>query len=99
MLEDIASISKRQLIDLNDNIDRDVFGYATDGNYIALQVFHIRGGKIVERDSTIHPLVDLESEALTYYICSFYEGNNLKPKEIFVPHIIDGELVAKNSWG
>jgi excinuclease ABC subunit C len=94
LLEDIAAISKRQLIDLNDNVDRDVFGYATDGNYIAMQVFHIRGGKIVERDSTIHPLVDLESEALTYYICSFYDGNNLKPKELFVPDIIDNSLVS-----
>lgn len=94
LLEDIKIISKRQLIDLNDNIDRDVFGYATDGNYIAMQVFHIRGGRIVERDSTLHPLVDLESEALTYYICSFYDGNNLKPKELFVPDIIDNELVS-----
>ena len=94
LLEDIVTISKRQLIDFNDNVDRDVFGYASDGNYIAMQVFHIRGGKIVERDSTLHPLVDLEAEALTYYICSFYDGNNLKPKELFVPDIIDNDIVS-----
>lgn len=94
LLEDIKTISKRQLIDLNDFVDRDVFGYATDGNYIALQVFHIRGGRIVERDSTIHPLVDLDSEALTYFICSFYDNNNLKPKEIFVPSIVDSNMVS-----
>ncbi|MFA5407554.1 MAG: excinuclease ABC subunit UvrC [Bacilli bacterium] len=94
LLDSIKIISKRQLIDLNDNVDRDVFGYATDGNYIALQVFHIRGGKIVERDSTLYPLVDLESEALTYYICSFYDANNLKPKELFVPDIIDSKLLS-----
>ncbi len=94
LLEDIETISKRQLIDLNDYIDRDVFGYATDGSYIALQVFHIRGGRIVERDSTIHPLVDLESEALTYFICSFYDSNNLKPKEIFVSNIIDCDMIS-----
>jgi excinuclease ABC subunit C len=94
LLGDIKVISKRQLIDLNDDVDRDVFGYATDGNYIAMQVFHIRGGKIVERDSTLYPLVDLEAEALTYYICSFYDGNNLKPKELFVPDIIDSDLLS-----
>jgi len=94
LLEGIKVISKRQLIDLNDDVDRDVFGYATDGNYIAMQVFHIRGGKIVERDSTLYPLVDLETEALTYYICSFYDGNNLKPKELFVPDIIDSDLLS-----
>lgn len=94
LLNDIKVVSKRQLIDLNDNVDRDVFGYATDGNYIAMQVFHIRGGKIVERDSTLYPLVDLESEALTYYICSFYDGNNLKPKELLVPDIVDSEMIS-----
>jgi len=94
LLDDIKTVSKRQLIDFNDNIDRDVFGYATDGNYIAMQVFHVRGGKIVERDSTLHPLIDLEGEALTYYICSFYDRNNLKPKELFVPNIIDNDIVS-----
>jgi excinuclease ABC subunit C len=94
LLDDIATISKRQLIDLNDNVDRDIFGYATDGNYIAMQVFHIRGGKIVERDSTLYPLIDTEEDALTYFICSFYDGNNLKPKELFVPSIIDSSIVS-----
>lgn len=95
LLEDIETISRKQLIDLNDNVDRDIFGYATDGNYIAMQVFHIRGGKIVERDSTLYPLVDLESEALTYFICTFYDGNNIKPKEIFVPDIVDDKLLSE----
>ncbi|MDD3305026.1 MAG: excinuclease ABC subunit UvrC [Bacilli bacterium] len=94
LLEDVKIVLKRQIIDFNDNIDRDVFGYATDGNYIAMQVFHVRGGKIVERDSTLHPLIDLESETLTYYICSFYDRNNLKPKELFVPNIIDNGIVS-----
>jgi excinuclease ABC subunit C len=95
LLEDIATISKRQVIDLNDNIDRDVFGYASDGAYISIQVFHIRGGRIVERESTLYPLLDLDEEALTYHICSFYDGNNLKPREIFVPDIIDTKAVSK----
>lgn len=94
LLDDISAISKRQLIDLNDAIDRDVFGYASDGNYIAMQVFHIRGGKLVERDSTLYPLIDDESEALTYYICSFYDNNNIKPKEIFIPDIVDHKIVS-----
>jgi excinuclease ABC subunit C len=94
LLDDIIAISKRQLIDLNDTIDRDVFGYASDGNYIAMQVFHIRGGKLVERDSTLYPLVDEEAEALTYYICSFYDNNNLKPKEVFIPEIVDHKIVS-----
>ncbi|HHT38334.1 MAG TPA: excinuclease ABC subunit UvrC [Mollicutes bacterium] len=94
LLDDIAVISKKQLIDLNDSVDRDVFGYASDNNYIAIQVFHIRSGKLVERDSTLYPLLDLDEEALTYYICSFYDSNNLKPKEILVPDIINSKLVS-----
>lgn len=94
LLEDIATISKRQLVDIKSLTDCDIFGYACDTNYIAIQVFHIRGGKIVERDSSIYPLYDLESEVLTYYICSFYDNHNLKPKEIFAPDIIDVNMVS-----
>ena len=95
LLDDIEIISKKQLMELNNIIDIDIFGYATDGDVIAVQVFHIRNGKIVERASSLYPLVDTEDEVLTYYIGSFYEGNNIKPKEIFVPSNIDKELLSE----
>ena len=34
---------RRQLIDLNDNIDRDIFGYAVYKGYLSIQVLFLRG--------------------------------------------------------
>ncbi len=86
---------RKQLIDLNDNVDRDVFGYAVYKGYISIQVLFIRGGKLVERKSSIYPIIVDEIEDLTLYISSFYDKNNIKPKEILVPDIIDSELIKE----
>ncbi|MDD3048644.1 MAG: excinuclease ABC subunit UvrC [Bacilli bacterium] len=93
LLNDINITLKSQHIDLDDNIDRDIFGYYINNDYISIQVFYLRGGKLVERESNIYPLIDNELETLTYYICSFYDKTNLKPKEIFVPSIVDNFLI------
>lgn len=86
---------RRQLIDLNDYVDRDVFGYAVYKDYLSIQVLFLRGGKLVERKSNIYPIITDEIEDLTLYISSFYDKNNIKPKEILVPDIIDEELISK----
>ena len=84
---------RKQLIDLNDNVDRDIFGYAVYKGYIGIQVLFLRGGKLVERKSNIYPIIMDEVDDLTLYISSFYDKNNIKPKEILVPDIIDENLI------
>ena len=86
---------RRQLIDLNDNIDRDVFGYAVYKGYLSIQVLFLRGGKLVERKSNIYPIITDEKDDLTLYISSFYDKNNIKPKEILVPEVIDENLIKQ----
>ena len=85
---------RKQLIDLNDFVDRDIFGYAVYKDYLSIQVLFIRGGKLVERKSNIYPIITDEVDDLTIYISSFYDKNNIKPKEILVPDIIDEELIS-----
>lgn len=84
---------RKQLIDLNDNIDRDIFGYAVYKGYIGIQVLFLRGGKLIERNSSIYPIITDEVEDLTLFISSFYDKNNIKPKEILIPDIIDDVLI------
>ena len=86
---------RKQLIDLNDNVDRDVFGYAVYKGYLAIQVLFLRGGKLVERKSSIYPIIIDEIEDLTLYISSFYDKNNIKPKEILIPPVIDEKLIKE----
>ena len=93
-LKEFINITLRnQLIDLNDFIDRDIFGYAVYKGYLSIQVLFLRGGKLVGRKSSIYPIISDEIEELTLFISSFYDKNNIKPKEILVHDIIDEKLI------
>lgn len=83
----------KQKVETKDNIDRDVFGFYSYKSFLAVQVFFIRSGKILERHSKIFPIVDSEKEDLEMYIAHFYEKNALLPKEILVPSIVDTSLL------
>ena len=84
----------KQEVELKDKVDMDVFGYYFDKGYLSIQVFFIRGSKIVERKSKIFDIVDEVSEELTHYIATFYNDLN-KPKEILVPDIVDSNLLSE----
>lgn len=83
----------RQKVEIQDQIDRDIFGFYEDKGYLSIQVFFIRGGKILERHGKIVPLVDEVNEEVTRYIAKFYQKNVLLPKEILVPDGIDASLL------
>lgn len=83
----------RQKVEIQDQIDRDIFGFYEDKGYVSIQVFFIRSGKIVERHSKIVPLVEDVEEEVTRYIAKFYQKNVLLPKEVLVPTGIDAELL------
>ena len=93
LLDYINITLTKQKVELKDNIDRDIFGYFLDKGYLSIQVFFIRGSKIVQRKSKIFDIVDDVSEELTRYIARFYNNLN-KPKEILVPDIVDSNLLS-----
>ena len=82
-----------QEVELKDNVDRDVFGYYFDKGYLSVQVFFIRGSKIVGRESKIFDIVDDVCEELTRFIARFYTNLN-KPSEILVPDIVDNNILT-----
>ena len=83
----------KQKVEINDNKDIDVFGYCEEKGYICVQVFFIRGSKIVGRHYKIWALVDSVEEELTRYISYFYEKDILLPKEILVTNNVDLDLL------
>lgn len=83
----------RQKVEVDDNIDRDIFGYFEDKGMLSIQVLFIRGGKIVGRHSKITPIIDEVNDELNRYIVSFYEKGVLKPKEILVPSVVDSNII------
>ena len=58
LLDYIKITLVKQKVEINDTIDRDVFGYYVNKGYLSIQVFFIRTGKILERHSKIIPLID-----------------------------------------
>ena len=95
LLDYIEITLTRQKVEIGDSIDRDVWGYYVEKGYLSIQVFFIRGGKILERHSKIFPYVDEIREEMTIYIAKFYEKSVIPPKEILVPEIIDTTLLSE----
>ena len=95
MLNDIDITLTKQKIDLNKNYNFDVFGYYHDNNYLSIVTFYIREGLLFGRHTDIYNTIEDTEEELTRYIIEFYEKNNLLPKEIIVPSIIDKDVLAE----
>ena len=93
LIEYINVVLVKQKVELPDNINRDIFGYYVDKGYISFQVFFVRGGKLVEREVNIHPLYNDIKEELQEFISRFYIKDNIKPKEIFIPQILEDDIV------
>ena len=91
-LDYINVILTKQQVELNDNVDRDVFGYYYNNGYLSMEVFFIRGSKLIGKHSKILTVVN-EDEIITY-ISSFYDKDIIKPKEILIP--IDSSEILSN---
>lgn len=66
--------------------DRDVLGLAMDDTGVCLQVFFIRGGKILGRDSFFldQEIGEPAGEVLEDFIKQYYNANHQPPREILV---------------
>lgn len=87
LLDYINITLERQKVEINDIKDIDVFGYYEESGYLSIQVFFIRGGKILERHSKIIPLIEELEDEIIRYIASFYEKDVLLPKYLIMPDI------------
>ncbi|MRG88382.1 excinuclease ABC subunit UvrC [Salinibacillus xinjiangensis] len=94
LIQHIESVMEKQKMTLNDQQDRDIFGYSYDKGWMCIQVFFIRQGKLIERDVALFPFFDEPAETFVSYIGRFYlHQNHLKPKEILVPLGTDKDLL------
>src|SRR5699024_6450431 len=46
-IQHISIIMEQQKMTLNDNVNRDIFGYSYDNGWMCIQVFFIRTGKLL----------------------------------------------------
>ncbi len=96
LLSSIDTVIEKQTMELSDNIPRDIFGYFTKDGMIAIQVLHMRLGKIIERKGEIFDLVENVDDAVLSYIYQFYDsGINMLPKEIIIPYLEGKEIIEE----
>lgn len=98
LINSIHQIAQRQKITHEDGEDKDVLALAVDGNDAVVQVFFIRGGKMIGRDHFYLRTAprDTKSEILGSFIKQFYAGTPFVPRELMLAvEIEDQELIEK----
>jgi len=90
----IESIMNKQNMITADLTSRDVFGIYVDKGWMCVQVFFLRGGKMIERDVSLFPIYGTPAEELESFIVQFYE-KNIKPSEIYVPPLVNQLLLKE----
>lgn len=94
LLDYIEIVLTKQQVELNDNIDCDVFGYYYNNGYLSMEVFFVRGSKMIGKHSKIFPTIEDFNEEVINYILHFYDKDIIKPKEILIPNI-DTSLIKE----
>ena len=95
----MREISERQKMTLEGQDDCDIFGYHQKGAQLALEVFVMRGGRVIGRrefyweDIISFNPEEFFSEALLQY----YLSDNFIPKEIYIPADI-GDAETLETW-
>ena len=91
-LKMLDKLQSRVITSLGSLVDYDVFNLVTSGEYSAMCVLNIRGGKLQGvRTFDILNYLD-ENEAYTQFIMQYYNTNPLIVDEIIMPNIDSGEI-------
>ena len=92
----IEATMEKQKMEMNDFVDRDVFGYAVDKGWMCVQVFFVRQGKLIEREVSLFPIYNEPEEDFLTFIGQFYDkASHFVPKEIYLPPTIDIDTVSQ----
>ena len=95
LLDYINITTEKQKVDLDSKVNTDIVGYYTKDNYISIQILFVRGGKLLDRNRVIFPMVTTEEEELSNYLLDFYSKNVSIPKEVLTPDNVDNEAFSE----
>lgn len=95
-IRNIEAVMEKQKVTLTDTIDRDIIGFAVDKGWMCVQVFYMRQGKMIERQTTSFPYYGESAEDFMSYVTQFYyDKQQALPKEILLPAESEPELLAE----
>lgn len=87
----IDALMEKQKITTADTKDRDVFGFAIDKGWMAVQILYIRQGKMIERHATSFPFYGDAYADFISFVTQYYSDNPALPKEILLPLLPEEE--------
>jgi len=93
----IEKIMERQRVFGANSLDADMVAFARDNGHTCVQIFFVRGGRMVERAS--FPLVNTQDESpetiIAAFLKQFYEQAAQVPPEILIPNPLDESSVIE----
>ena len=98
LLNSVKQIAQKQKMTNTDDEDKDIIAMAADDVDAVVQVFFIRGGKLIGRDH-FHVRVgtdETRTDIMSTFIKQFYSGTPFIPREILLQEAIaEAELVEE----
>ena len=96
IINSTKALMEKQTMTINDNGNRDIFGYYHNQDKVCIQVLHMRSGRIIERNGEVFDLVGDIDELISSYIYSFYDDlGNILPKEILIPYLENKDILSE----
>lgn len=99
LMDAAITVSAHQKVEYSPGEDRDVLGLAVEGFEAIMQVFFIRGGKLLDREHFyLTPAPgDTENDIVASFIKQYYAGTPFLPGEVLLPCEIE-EKESIEEW-
>lgn len=97
LLNSVKQIAQKQKITDNSGEDRDILAVAKDAEDAVVQVFFIRGGRLIGRDHFFlrNASEDSKSKILESFIKQFYAGTPFIPSELMLQEDIEERAILE----
>lgn len=97
LLASVQKIAQKQKITDTAGDDRDIIAMASEDEDAVVQVFFIRGGRLIGRDHFYLKIAenDTKSEILSSFIKQFYAGTPYIPAELMLPEEIEDQEIIE----
>ncbi len=97
LIDSVRQVAQRQKITHGDGDDKDVIAMAVEGADAVVQVFFIRGGKMIGRDHFYLQVApqDTKPIILSSFIKQYYAGTPFVPHELMLENEIDDHEIVE----
>ena len=106
LMQNVISVTQKQKMENTDGEDRDVLAMAMDKTDAVVQIFYVRGGKLIGRDHNFLRIgeedaalpggeEDVKARVLSTFVRQFYASAVFLPKEILLECAIEDQKLIE----